>query len=324
MRVTMQCGRNGSATHNEHRHIGVGDRDVVVRDMTGASAGTLRENELAYYARTFGPALEQRNERYRAQRHPERCKTIEQVYTSQKTRPEEVILQVGKREQTVDRETFESLVQVFFKAMNRWNRDHGAPFKTLDTVIHYDESTPHLHWRRVWQYEDKGCMRIGQTEALRRAGVPLPQPDQPEGRYNCRKMQFDAAVRDLWQRVCQAHDLEIETDPLPARRHEGTEEYIDRQITGKTEHLQELDQQVTALQSDVSEAHKSLSEAQEALNMTNMTLNASKRSLRRVEGFIERAKQVVSVVSPHMAAEVDKLAQEGRSLDRELNKNFDR
>ena len=70
MRVTMQCGRQGSAVHNMHTHVARDSRDVMLCDYTRMAGDTLRERELAYYRHTFGDALDARNERYRAQRHP--------------------------------------------------------------------------------------------------------------------------------------------------------------------------------------------------------------------------------------------------------------
>ena len=65
-------------------------------------------------------------------------------------------------------------------------------------AYHFDEATPHAHLRRVWKYTDRrGYVRIGQDKALRRAGVELPYPGKPEGRYNNSKVMFDAMAREM-------------------------------------------------------------------------------------------------------------------------------
>lgn len=320
MRTTMQCGRKGSAVHNEHRHIDAGDRDVIVRDFSGARKGTpLRDAELEYYTRTFGAALEEKNQRYKDQRHPERCKTMEQVYTSSRMRPEEVILQVGDKDQTVDRETFEALIQDFFKAVNRWNRDHGKPFQTLNTAIHYDEATPHLHWRRVWQYEDDhGKMQIGQSKALEKAGVPLPTPSSPsffsrfeipevkETRYNNRKMTFDKMIRETWQEVCRLHGLEIETQPLPARRHKDTEDYIDQQIAKKADHLEALKSLEAELEARRRSAEAKAQEAMQNAKKAQEALEAAREAYKRNYAAAREAQRAQQKAAEQLKAITDK------------------
>lgn len=77
MKATLQCGRKGSANHNEHKHIREEDRDVEIYDATHSSASTLRERELAVYREEFLAGIEERNARYLKQRHAERTRTLE-------------------------------------------------------------------------------------------------------------------------------------------------------------------------------------------------------------------------------------------------------
>ena len=314
MRVTMQCGRQGSATHNMHSHISQDSRDVMLYDHTHMPGATLRERELAYYRDTFGKALDARNARYKAQRHPERCRTMEQVYTSRKTRPEEVILQVGKTGDTIDRETFKLLVGEFVHQWNIWNDKLGCPAQTLNISLHYDETTPHAHWRRVWQYQDDcGHMQIGQAQALQRAGIQMPTPAERETRYNNRKMTYDAQVRALWQSVCRAHGLDIETEPLPSHRHRTVEDYIDTQIADKVARVTDLDaridtqtQNLQNLQDTAAQARRDAFEAREELMQTRATLESQKRTLNKVEHILDGAEQVAAVVAPGIRGEIQR------------------
>jgi hypothetical protein len=296
MRVTMQCGREGSVRHNTHQHIESGERNVIFRDFTGAARGTdARESELAFYKSKFGPALEQQNERHRQTRHRDRLRTMEQVYTAKRTRPEEVILQVGKKGETVSPKAFQSLIQDFFKKLNKWNRDHGSPFKTLNTAIHLDESTPHLHWRRVWLYEEDGISHIGQEEALKRAGVALPNRFEAEGRYNNRKMNFDDLVRRTWQAVCREHGLDIETEPLPTKKHKTVAEYKDVMLS---EEVSRLEAQISRLRgqiddlSDVkTQTEESVKESSNRLETINIQIDTAHREL---DALIRRREELVS------------------------------
>lgn len=322
MRVTMQCGRQGSATHNMHSHVSRDSRDVMLYDHTHMPGNTLRERELAYYRDTFGDMLNARNARYKAQRHPERCRTMEQVYTSRTTRPEEVILQVGKLGNTIDRETFRAVILDFHAQWNAWNDRMGRPARTLDISMHYDEATPHAHWRRVWQYRDaQGNMQIGQAQALQRAGVQMPTPAGQETRYNNRKITYDAQVRKLWQSVCRAHGLEIETEPLPSHRHRTTEDYIDAQIADKVAQVADLNTQIATrtqqvahaesdlrdLQDTAAQARRDAFEATETLRNTEATLEGKGRILDRVERILDNAQNLAAVVAPEIRDDIQRV-----------------
>lgn len=328
----MQCGRQGSAVHNMHTHVARESRDVMLCDYTRMAGDTLRAREIAYYHATFGQALNARNERYRKQRHPERCRTMEQVYSGRITRPEEVILQVGKIGDTIDRETFKAVVFDFVSKYNEWNNRLGCPAKTLNISIHCDETTPHAHWRRVWQYQDDyGHMQIGQEQALRRAGVQMPAPGA-ENRYNNRKITYDAQVRKLWQSVCRAHGLEIETEPLPSHRHKTTEDYIDSCIANKVTQVADLDTQIATrtqqvaraehdlrdLQDTAAQARRQVYEASEQLRNMETELDSKGRKLDRVERILDNAEQAAAVVAPGIRGEIQRIRGDVRDISADI------
>ena len=333
MRVTMQCGRQGSAVHNMHSHVDRNNRDVMLCDYTHMAGDTLRAREIAYYHATFAQALDARNERYRKQRHPERCRTMEQVYTGRTTRPEEVILQVGRLGETIDRETFKAVVLDFISKYNGWNDSIGRPAQTLNISIHCDEATPHAHWRRVWQYRDDcGHMQIGQEQALRRAGVALPHPDARETRYNNRKITYDAQVRALWQSVCKSHGLAIETEPLPSHRHKTTEDYIDAQIADKVAQVADLDARIVTQAQQVARAERDLHDLQdnaartrraafetsEQLRNAETALDGKRRTLDKVERILESAEQAAAVVAPGIRGEIQRIRGDVRDISADI------
>jgi hypothetical protein len=115
----------------------------------------------------------------------------------------------------------------FLKYQEGWNKEHGRPFQILNFALHDDEATPHIHQRRVWKYTEKGILKIGQEKALALAGVELPYPDRPEGRYNNRKVAFDKMMREKWLEIGIEHGLKLEKEPIPdGRHHQSKEEYI--------------------------------------------------------------------------------------------------
>ena len=242
MRVTQRSSRKATARHNDRSflegrskeqrqemapHIDP-ERMAQNRVIGSADGQTLEEKELAFYERRYGALIEERNRRYLERGHPKKCRTVEEVYRSQRHRPEEVILQIGDRTEHPDGALFEACVRDYVRTLHEWDQAHGHHMHILDLAIHLDEATPHAHLRRVWDYEDErtGLPAIGQGRALEQAGIALPDPSRPEGRYNSRKMTFDAFFRERWQEICREHGLEIETEPLPRRKHLEKADYI--------------------------------------------------------------------------------------------------
>lgn len=220
MRVVVHSGR-GSAKHNDRsfdtsraEHIAdertMGNREhMAYRKLVGESK-SFEEHEAKLYSHWFGEYLEARNQRV-AKRHPERVMTIYQYLHSKRTRPEELLLQVGKSGDTVDPDILEDVVM----ELMRWVQAEFPQVKPLDFALHQDEQgAPHIHWREVWIAHDKeGHQIVGQTKALEEMGIQRPNPDRPEGRYNNAKITYTNALREKFQQLCLEHELEIEIEP---------------------------------------------------------------------------------------------------------------
>ncbi len=54
--------------------------------------------ELSRYEQLYGEGQEAKNARYIADGHPERCKSVADIYASRRTAPLETILQIGSRD----------------------------------------------------------------------------------------------------------------------------------------------------------------------------------------------------------------------------------
>ena len=252
MKASMHSGRTGSARHNDRTflrgqdnvqeiapHIDTNKTEQnVVRQIAGRTE-SLEVTELKVYKKLFSASLDATNRRYRAQGHTERCKTIEELYRGRQTRPEETIYQIGNAEHSVSPQELRSCYWDYMQKILNWNEKHGRPMIILNWSLHADETTPHVHVRRVWRYKDAdGNWRIGQNRALEAAGVPLPHPDRPAGRYNNRKMTFDKMSRTMWIETCRDHGIEIDDVPTQGIRHKDKQEFL----TGKISKLQtELD-----------------------------------------------------------------------------------
>ena len=180
-------------------------------NWTGNPATTFEAAEQAFYEKHIRKHLDAQNARYRAQRHAERAKTMDEYRRSPQTCPEEVILQIGKRGDTIPADMMARIIQ---EQIN-WEQQQFPGVKVLDVALHMDEQgAPHIHERRAWIYTDKdGNFAISQNKSLEQMGVELPNPDRPRGRFNNRKQMFSRRCREHLLQICREHGLEIEEIP---------------------------------------------------------------------------------------------------------------
>lgn len=172
---------------------------------------TFEDAEIAFYEKHISAHLEAQNARYRAQRHAERAKTMDEYRKNPQTCPEEVILQIGKLGDTIPADMMARIIQ---EQIN-WEQKQFPGVRVLDVALHMDEQgAPHIHERRAWVYTDKaGNTAISQNKSLEQMGVELPNPDRPRGRFNNRKRTFSKRCREHLLQICKEHGLEIEEIP---------------------------------------------------------------------------------------------------------------
>lgn len=224
MRATIHNGRTshlGAFTpkHND-RNFNISHAEHIdperVKDnrywnWTGNPETTFEAAEIAFYEKHISAHLDAQNARYKAQRHAERAKTMDEYRRSPQTCPEEVILMIGKAGDTIPADMMARIIQ---EQIN-WEQKQFPGVRVLDVTLHMDEQgAPHIHERRAWVYTDKdGNLAISQNKALEQMGVELPNPDRPRGRYNNRKQTFSRMCREHLLQICKAHGLEIEGIP---------------------------------------------------------------------------------------------------------------
>lgn len=207
--------RNFNINHAEHINP---ERVKLNRywNWTGNPETTFEAAEIAFYEKHISAHLEAQNARYRAQRHAERAKTMDEYRKSPQTCPEEVILQIGKLEDTIPADMMARIIQ---EQIN-WEQKQFPGVKVLNVALHMDEQgAPHIHERRAWVYTDKdGNTAISQNKSLEQMGVELPNPNKPRGRFNNRKMPFSRMCREHLLQICREHGLEIEEIPQEKSR----------------------------------------------------------------------------------------------------------
>lgn len=320
LRASQHSGREGSGRHNDRSFLAGRSEDWIREHADHIDPSRTSENQVytwdgqtdierserAWYDRTYGPAQEKINARYIRERHPDRCKTTDDLYDGKLTRPEEMILQVGNRDVRADEQSFIESLNDYLNRLDEWNESHGGHMTILSMALHMDETTPHVHIRRVWDYQDRdGLTRLGQNRALEQAGVELPDPSKPVSRYNNRKMTFDREARDMWHEACRAHGLEIETEPVPDRRHQDKADYIRGQIS---QEIDALTAQRDGLRAERDELSRQTDEARETWTQA---VKVARDASTRADGVTRQADR--------LTADLKKLVSEKDKLQAELD-----
>ena len=296
MKAVMHNGREGSGRHNDRTFLqdkSAQERQEMAPHIDAAktadnmvwrvgrkgwhrgAGGDIEAAERAYYKKAYSASQEAKNARYRAQRHPERCRSTDDLYTGKQTRPEEQILQIGSKDEQVDPEVFRACVMDYIKELNDWNRAHRHHMQILSVSIHFDETTPHAHIRRVWEHDSRDGRTLGQDKALEAAGVPLP--DQK------------------WLDICQAHGLDIDREPVPGMRHKDKADFIrDQQEAVLASLRTQTDKARAEAEKARSEAHRASIEAEraQALLREAQSMDFDDRiALLRLRDWVERLQK---------------------------------
>lgn len=282
MRATIHNGRTGkdgayNTKHNDRQfdiknaeHI---DPERVKNNRywnwTGNPETTFEAAEAAFYEKHIKQHLDAQNARYRAQRHAERAKTMDEYRKSPQTCPEEVILQIGKMGDTIPADMMARIIQ---EQIN-WEQQQFPGVKVLDVALHMDEQgAPHIHERRAWVYTDKdGNFAISQSRSLEQMGVELPNPNKPRSRFNNRKMAFSRMCREHLLQVCREHGLEIEEIPQ------------EKSLSGRT--LEDY---------KAGEAEKRAAEAERRRKFSERAAESAKNTARSYEEHAERVARQIS------------------------------
>lgn len=335
-RVTQHSGRHGHAAHNDRSwyathdvdpehinkdrsqynrqftwldHLDNAQRDAVLSDpdvpTRSSDTGRLEYAEQVYYNHTFSDALNIQNEKYATKGNHDRIRDMNDWMESYDKRPEEVLLQIGDMHDNVDPKVLTSVFGDYLKNLEQWNNDHGGPYQILDAALHVDESTPHIHLRRVWQYRDQdGNMAIGQDKALEQAGVELPDPSKPRSRYNNRKMTYDRMMRDKLLDIAERHGVDVERVPIPDQRSEMLSDYVRRQEAERRNRERELEDREADLQRrervisvKESQIRREQVKSKEYLGKADMALYEAQELLRDVRNIPAAVQKKVTKVT---------------------------
>ena len=199
-----------------------GIRSASVTGREDEIVDSFEEVEQLFYKIHYQDYVEGQNARNWKNHHPERNRTTDDIRTHKKTCPEETIYQIGTKDDYVDPDVLLTIVTEFITELSDRFGEH---FHLLNWSLHLDESTPHIHERHVFDCKNAyGEIFPQQEKALETLGFELPNPEKKAGRFNNRKMVFDATCRILLFDICKKHGLELEEEPSY-----GGKEYLEKQ-----------------------------------------------------------------------------------------------
>ena len=199
-----------------------GIRSASVTGKEDEIVDSFEEVEQLFYKIHYQYYVEGQNARNLKNHHPERNRTTDDIRTHKKTCPEETIYQIGTKDDYVDPDVLLTIVTEFITELSDRFGEH---FHLLNWSLHLDESTPHIHERHVFDCKNAyGEIFPQQEKALETLGFDLPNPEKKAGRFNNRKMVFDATCRILLFDICKKHGLELEEEPSYGGR-----EYLEKQ-----------------------------------------------------------------------------------------------
>lgn len=225
------------------------DRKLVRHGEMDESNHSFTEVESRFYDLVYKDYLENQNNRHLAGGHKERCRTMEDLRNNPKTCPEETIYQIGNIDKHVE---YGTLVEIAAEFFNEIGNRYGSHVHTLDWALHLDEGTPHIHERHVFDVINKyGERQPKQEQALKELGFELPDPSKKAGKFNNRKMSYDAECRKLFMDICKKHGIEIEEEPIyGGKKYLEKQEYILEKLEMKIEDVEGLLKEVSDIAYD--------------------------------------------------------------------------
>lgn len=244
----------------------------------------LQMHELAVYRKLFQKRLDTMNERYIAQRHPEKCKTLEQYYRSPQSCPDEYLIYIGDAGNNPGSDVLKAAGS---ELIRRLQKKYSKNFIPLCVATHLDErGAAHLHLRGIFiSTTDKNGVKVSITKGMKEAGIALPDADKPEHKYNNRQMAFSEEIRNTFAEICeQDFGLEIEREARDSSR--AGKDLVTYQRDQARQELQEFKNECSAIRAEAAlEAQRRDELAEDVAALT--------KKKRGLEAAVERLKAIL-------------------------------
>lgn len=255
---------------------------------------SFEDAEKIFYEEHCRKYLDAVNQRYQEQRHPERVKDMDAYRKSPRTCPEETILMIGCKGDSIPPKTLQAICE----DLRNWEENAIPGLKVLDMALHVDEEgAPHIHMRKTWMYRDEnGIESISQGKTLEGAGIPLPHSDKPQGRNNNRKQTFSAMERQAMYEICRGYGLASFIETKPRERSKSGQTMIEYQARQAEERAKAAEMRARSAE-------------QKALQM-EQERDAARAERERIRGALTHART--------RAEKAEKQAREQQEQNRQL------
>ena len=236
-KATLRNQRNNcSAKHNDRTNITYDEvkeennrfyvqragRDDFSR-MKQNKNGTMELCEIQIYEHEFGSWLKKRNAKELRNRHPDWVMTMEQVYKSDRYRPEETIYQIGASQNGTDLKDVATFEKILFATLKK-EQEMFPQVRILSVSIHADESALHAHVRKMYITQKN---EPGMEKTLQEMGIERPNSEKKSGKYNNRKITYTKQSREIWyEEIEQNLGITIDRNvKTPSRKRKTKLEY---------------------------------------------------------------------------------------------------
>ncbi len=187
------------------------------------SAEELEGYEREYYRTTYTGACDAQNARNHAKRQYNRDRTPDDLYDGARTKPDSIVLQIGKCEDNIGKKELMKSFGTLIKKYNNEFIQEDARIRFISACYHGDETTDHLHAQLVYEVKDEdGNWKLNQTECLKRLGFERPDPTQSETKKNNVKVAYTEKHRQMWLDAIE-ETLSVELDRTPEKNHKHEE-----------------------------------------------------------------------------------------------------
>lgn len=286
--------------------------DGVYTDKEKNEKMTDREVIEKYYNDTYTEALEAQNQRYIKTGHRGRARTMDQVINNAKTKPDELILQIGNKYQKISPELFAQCVDDYLK---KFSEKYPA-IKVVTAAIHFDETTDHAHVGMVYNSIDaEGHTKWEQSRCLEQMGIERPDPSSPSSRYNNVKMTFTRDCLAMWYDVVKSHGIEIDTVPIlnedgSKPKHMSTQEYRYNQ---QQKEMEQNKATIKEQKQEIEQNSETIKEQQENIKGLDEVYTAEMQGItEQVQDADEEAKKKIEQIQQELAENLEQIQQESQ------------
>ena len=300
--------------------------------------------ELERYEHLYGEGQRAKNDRYTQDGHPERCKTVAEVYSSRRTAPLETILQLGSRDTDIDpQERKEKLMRATVALINSLQQRWGDNLHITCCSWHDDEAVYHCHLRMTFSAVDKFGFRVpNQAQAVEAMGIERPDPTAKEGKYNCPLITFSELIRQEFYDLCERQGVVIDREVKnPSQKHLSVLEYKCQQLEAVTA---QQTQAIEAARAEIEEVRAERDTLRDQNSVSRTIQEALKQPDRSIQAeYLPARKNLAGKVVEAEAVKIsradyewlreratlttairnawDKLQQYGRQLWAEVDRN---